>query len=228
MWETLGVPLAVVGSAFLATAAEALAPGCAPLLFFGLVLVIPRLWHAPVISVLLITGVTSVVALCASLPRAGSRAAEGMRFSAIASFVALTAVGAMFSAWLDYRHTLVFVVFATLLWVFTVIKGARSAWQEAVIPREAHWQRVVGAAYASLAGGATGFGLRPMTDSQGKLMGEPVVVFSPRALFAAALVIAAAKALLGQTPPILAAGAALGALPGLLTGVLIRGLLERK
>jgi hypothetical protein len=226
MWETLSIPLTVVGSAFLATFADALVPGCAPLLFFGLVVALPRLWQAPVVSVLLVTGVTSVVALCASLPRAGSRAADGMRLSAIASFVALTMVGAMLSMWVDQRHTLVFVVFITMLWLFTVIKGARPAPQDAGVASEARWQRIAVAAGASLAGGATGFGLRPMTDAQGKFLGEPVVFFAPRALFATALVIAAAKALLGQTPPILAAGAALGAFPGLLARSRARRILK--
>ena len=228
MWETLSIPLTVVGSAFLATLADGVAPGCAPVLFFGLVLLLPRLWQAPMISVLLITGVTSVVALCASLPLTRGKRPSAMRLPAVVLFVALAAVGAMLSAWLDYWHTLVFVVFVTALWVFTTIKGMRLGSQDALAAPEAGWHYGGAAGVLSFAAGTSGFGLRPMADRQGRFVGWPGVAFTPRTLLVAALVIAGAKALVGQTPPILAGGAALGALPGLVVGSLARRLLKHK
>lgn len=228
MWGTIGIPILVIASAFLAAALESIAAGCAGLLFLGLLFVLPVLWQLPALSIGAVTGLTSVVVLCVSLPFAFVRGWSRLRLFLHGPLVLLALLGAVATPSLPYPVTLSGVFLIVLLWAIVTTlgggfpggQGGRRGWAALSV------SAVV--CLSSLAAGAGGLGLRPLTDQDDRVLGEAALPFPPRGLLLAALVIAAAKALSGQTRPILAGGTAMGALAGLLVAFLVRRLFGRK
>jgi len=228
MWGTLGIPIVVVASGFAAALLESLVAGSAGLLFLGLLLLLPKATHLPVLDLSAVTGLTSVVVVCVSLRFAFWRGSSRLRLFLHGPPVCLAAMGAAATPSFAFALTLSGVLLVALLW-------ARLTTAPGVFPG-AQWGRrrrtalsISGTAcLSSLAAGASGVGFRPLTNHDARLLGEATLPFPPRAMLLGVLLISAVKALSGQTPPLLAGGVALGAIPGLLAALLLRRLLVRK